>query len=58
MRAEFLRVSVLEVASGPGMGLAGCGGALDPLPYPSGLFCWPFWGGGPGVGLALCCFVV
>ena len=25
---------------------------------PSGLFCWPFWGSGPGVGLALCCFVV
>ena len=22
------------------------------------LLCWPFWGGGPGVGLALCCFVV
>ena len=19
---------------------------------------WPFWGGGPGVGLTLCCFVV
>ena len=25
---------------------------------PGGLLCWPFWGGGPGVGLALCCFVV
>ena len=22
-----------------------------------GLLCWPFWGGGPGVGLAFCCFV-
>ena len=32
MRAEFLRVSVLEVASGPGMELAGYGGALDPPP--------------------------
>ena len=30
MRAEFLCVSVLGVASGPGVGLAGCGGALDP----------------------------
>ena len=26
------------------------------LKTPGGLFCWPFWGGGPGVGL--CCFVV
>ena len=25
---------------------------------PGGLLCWPFWGGGPGVGLTLCCFVV
>ena len=25
---------------------------------PDGLLCRPFWGGGPGVGLALCCFVV
>ena len=25
---------------------------------PGGLLCRPFWGGGPGVGLALCCFVV
>ena len=30
MRAEFLCVSVWGVASGPGVGLAGCGGALDP----------------------------
>ena len=35
---------------------------LEPLhrpnPPPSGSLCfWPFWGGGPGVGLALCCFV-
>ena len=25
---------------------------------PGGLLCRPFWGGGPGVGLTLCCFVV
>ena len=30
----FLCISVLGVASGPGVGLAGCGGALDP---PGGL---------------------
>ena len=30
MRTEFLCVSVLGVASGPGVGLAGCGGALGP----------------------------
>ena len=30
MRAGFLCVSVLGVASGPGVGLAGCGGALSP----------------------------
>ena len=46
---------MLGVASGPRVGLAGCGGALGP---PGGLLCRPFWGGGPGVGLALCCFVV
>ena len=23
---------------------------------PGGLLCWPFWGDGPGVGLAFCCF--
>ena len=37
MRAEFfffVCVSVLGVASGPGVGLAGCGGALAPLPHP------------------------
>ena len=34
-------------------------GALGPPPPPpGGLLCRPFWGGGPGVGLALCCFVV
>ena len=30
VRAGFLCVSVLGVASGPGVGLAGCGGALGP----------------------------
>ena len=25
---------------------------------PGGLFCWTFWGGGLGVSLTLCCFVV
>ena len=62
MRAEFLCVSVLKVASGPRVKLASCGSALNPPPPPPppprGLLCWPFWGGGPGVSLALCCFVV
>ena len=30
MQAKFLCVSVLGVASGPGVGLASCGGALNP----------------------------
>ena len=30
MRAEFLCVSVLRVASGPAVGLAGCESALNP----------------------------
>ena len=30
MRTEFLCISVLRVASGPGVGLAGCGSALGP----------------------------
>ena len=34
MRAEFLCISVLRVASGPGVGLAGCGGCFKP---PGGL---------------------
>ena len=49
MRTEFVCISVLRVASGSRVGLAG---------PPGGLLCWPFWGGGPGVGLTLCCFVV
>ena len=56
VRAEVLCVSVWGVASGPGVGLAGCGGALDP---PLRWFALPaVLGCGPGVGLALCCFVV
>ena len=39
------------------MGLVGCKGALNPPLHPRGLF-WPFEGGGPVIGLALCCFVV
>ena len=37
---------------------------VDPPPSPlsphtsGGLFCWPFWSGGPDIGLTLCCFVV
>ena len=45
---------MLGVASGPGVGLAGRGGALT----SDDLFCWPFWDGGPGVGCILCCFEV
>ena len=30
VRTGFLCVSILGVASGPGVGLAGCGGALGP----------------------------
>ena len=55
MRAEVLCVSVLRVASGPRVKLAGCKSASSP---PGGLLCRPFWGGGPGVSLTLCCFVV
>ena len=54
MRTEFLCISVLRVASGPRVKLAGCERALT----PGGLLYRPFWGGGPGVGLTLCCFVV
>ena len=43
------------VASGPRDGV---GRLWSSFGTPSGLFCWPFWGGGRGVGLALCCFVV
>ena len=56
----------IGVALGPGVELAGCEGALSrpsrppppPATSPGGLLCRPFWGGGPGVGFALCCFVV
>ena len=36
--------------------MAGRKGALSPLPCV--WFCRPSWGDGPGVGLALCCFLV
>ena len=55
MWAGFLCIPVLGVASGPRVKLAGCKSALNP---PVVLLCWPFWGGGPGVSLSLCCFVV
>ena len=59
MRAGFLCVSVFRVASGPGVQLGGCGGAVGPPPPPpAGLLCRPFLGGGPGVGLTLYCFVI
>ena len=56
--AEFLCISVLRVASGPRMKLAGRKSALTPAPNAGDLFYWPFYGGGPGVSLTLCCFVV
>ena len=55
MRTEFLCISVLRVASGPRVKLASCKSALNP---PVGLLYRPFLGGGPGVSLTLCCFVV
>ena len=58
MRTEFLCVSVLRVASRPRVKLASCEGALTTPTPRGGLLYWPFWGGGPGVGLALYCFVV
>ena len=51
MRTEYLCISVLRVASGPRVKLASCKSA-------GGLLYWPFEGGGPGVSLTLCCFVV
>ena len=54
MRIEYLCIYVLRVASGPRVKLASCKSALN----PGGLLCWPFWGGGPGVSLTPCCFVI
>ena len=42
VRAEFLCVSVLRVASGPRVKLASCKSALTPPPTPGGLLYWPF----------------
>ena len=53
MRTEFLCISVL--ALGPRAKLASCKSALKP---PGGLLYRLFLGGGPGVSLTLCCFVV
>ena len=60
VRAEFLCVSVLGVASGTRMKLAGCESALCP-PHPPPLrwfILLAVLGGGPDVSLTLCCFVV
>ena len=54
MRTEFLCISVLRVASGPWVKLSSCKSALN----PGGLLYRPFYGGGPGVSLTLCCFEV
>ena len=54
MRTKFLCISVLRVASGPRLKLDGCKSAIIPRWFT----CCPFEGGGSGVGLTLCCFVV
>ena len=52
----------IKSSGGARVALVGCGVlCTSPTPPPAhngGLFCWPFWGGGPGIGLAFCCFVV
>ena len=63
MRIEFLCISILRVASGPRMKLATCISALPPPPTPTSpttpaVVCSAGRSGGPGVGLAVCCFVV
>ena len=63
MRTEFLCISVLGVALGPRVKLAGRKSALTPPstpihPTPGDLFYWPFYGDGPGVSLTFCCSVV
>ena len=55
MQTEFLCISVLRVALGPRVKFPSCKSALNP---PSGLLYRLFYGGGPGVSLSLCCFVV
>ena len=54
MRSEFLCISVLIVASGPRVKLAGCKSALNPRWFTL----LSVLRGGPGVGLTLCCLVV
>ena len=59
MRTEFLCISVLRVSSGPRVKMASCKSALNPTAStPGGLLYWLFYGGGPGVSLTLCCFLV
>ena len=62
MRTDFLCISVLRVASGPRVKLAGCKSALTPPPQPPPPVVYsadrskavvP-----PGASLTLCCFVV
>ena len=55
MRTEFLCISILGVASGHGVRFAGCERALGPRWF---VLLAVLGGGDPGVGLALCCFVV
>ena len=58
VRDGFLCVSVLRFRRVPGWGWLAVGCFRPQHPSPGGLLYWPFWGSGPGVGLALCCFVV
>ena len=62
MQTEFLCISVLGVAAGPRVKLASCKSALNlPAPPPSPpppVVCSTDRGGGPGVSLTVCCFVV
>ena len=55
-RTKMFYISVLWVASGPRVKLARRKSASHPAHV--GLVYRPFWGGGPSVSLALCCFVI
>ena len=55
MRIDFLCIPVLRVASGPRVKIASCKSALNPTVVCS---TDRSKGGGPGVSLTLCCFVV
>ena len=55
-RFLYIYFSVLRGKSGPKVKLAGCKSDLTPSPpTPGGLFCWPFYGSGPGVSVTLHC---